>query len=407
MFNHGFESDRLGWQPRILRIITRLNIGGPAIHATLLARRLPERGYESLLAIGECESDEGDMSYLLGACDSVRRIPELSRSISPLRSLRAVFRLWKVIRAERPHIVHTHTAMAGAVGRVAALLAGVPVIVHTFHGNSLRHYFSPAANRVFVAIERLLARRTDAICVISPQQLHELCDELRIAARSRFRVVPLGLDLSQYLGLAAPEPSRRIRIGWFGRLVSIKNIGLLLETISMLKRCGCPAEFHIAGDGPDRTLLETALPCLGDSVVWYGWQHDILPILAKCDVVIQTSRNEGTPVALIQAMAAGRPFVSTAVGGVVDMTTGKARALTPEAAWFNNAVLVNPNAEAFRNVIVRIAQDPQCLVDMGEAARAFASRHYRGDELLSNLDIMYRELLETKLRQSHGVTVQA
>ena len=153
--------------PKIVRLITRLNIGGPAIHTILLTRELPALGYDPILAAGDFEDGEGDMSYLLDPADRFYRIPQLSRSVSPIRNLMALLRIWRLIRKERPAIVHTHTAMAGCLGRAAAIVAGVPIVIHTFHGNSLRHYFSPAKSAMFLAIERLLSRRTDAICVIS------------------------------------------------------------------------------------------------------------------------------------------------------------------------------------------------------------------------------------------------
>jgi glycosyltransferase involved in cell wall biosynthesis len=382
---------------RIVRIITRLNIGGPAIHTILLTRELPRLGYRSVLVAGDCEDGEGDMGYLLDAASPVHRIPDLSRSVSPVRNLRAFWKLWRMLRKERPSIAHTHTAMAGCLGRAAAILAGVPVIIHTFHGNSLRQYFSPAASAVFLAVERLLARRTDAICVISPQQLEELSSDLRVAPRSKFRVVPIGLDLTVCLELPLPAPSGTIRVGWFGRLVQVKNIGLLLDIVQKSER---RFEFHVAGNGPDRRFIEAALPGLASQLVWYGWQRDIIPILASCDLVIQTSRNEGTPVALIQGMAAGRPFLSTAVGGVVDMTVGEARTLTSGAAWFDNAVLVEPRPEAFASALAEFATSPERIPKMGQAARALASARYRQEALISNLDSLYRELLERKLQHA-------
>lgn len=384
----------------LVRIITRLGVGGPAIHAVLLTRELPALGYRAVLAAGECEEGEGDMSYLLDPADPVFRVSGLSRSVSAVRNLRALWRLWRLLRVERPLIVHTHTAMAGCLGRAAAILAGVPVIVHTFHGNSLRQYFSPAVSWVFLALERLLARRTDAICVIAPQQLEELSSRLHVAPRSRFRVVPLGVDLSACLELPLPEPAAAIRVGWFGRLVEIKNIGLLIDTVAAVENGGHRFEFHVAGDGPDRGRIEAALPRLAPRLVWHGWQRDITPLLAACDIVIQTSLNEGTPVALIQGMAAGRAFVSTAVGGVVDMTCGTPRRLTPGAAWFDNAVLAEPRPGAFGAVLHEFARCPRHIAEMGRSARAFASAHYRKETLISNLDSLYRELLARKLPDS-------
>jgi glycosyltransferase involved in cell wall biosynthesis len=382
---------------KLVRVITRLNIGGPAIHTVFLTRALAEAGYPTTLATGVCETADGDMSYLLAPNDSVSWIPEMSRSVSPLKNLRALLRLWRLMRAERPQIVHTHTAMAGSLGRTAAILARVPVIVHTFHGNSLRQYFSPVASAIFLAIERLLALGTDAICVISPQQLHELSSELRIAPARKFRLVPLGLDLTPCLDLSPPAPSEPIRVGWFGRLVDVKNIGLLLETVYSAKKSEHRFEFHVAGDGPDRHLIEEALPRLAPQLVWHGWKHDIVPVLAACDIVIQTSRNEGTPVALIQGMAAARPFLSTAAGGVVDMTSGKAVNLTGGATWFDNGVLVEPNAAAFVRALEQFARYPERITGMGQSARAFASAGYRQEALISNLDSLYRELLARKL----------
>ena len=303
------------------------------------------------------------------------------------------------MRVERPEIVHTHTAMAGCLGRAAAILAGVPIIIHTFHGNSLSHYFSPALSALFLAIERLLARRTDAICVISPQQLVELSSEMRIAPRSKFRVTPLGLDLVPCLQLPLPAPAGPIRVGWFGRLVDVKNIGLLLETAATVQNGDNRFEFHVAGDGPDRRLVEAVLPRLAPQLVWHGWKRDITPLLAACDLVVQTSRNEGTPVALIQGMAAGRPFLSTAVGGLVDMTCGESRSLTPGARWFDNGVLVEARPEAFARALHEFARYPERIAEMGQAARAFASARYRREALISNLDFLYQELLDSKLPQ--------
>ena len=388
--------------PKIIRLITRLNIGGPAIHTILLTRELAALGYDPILAAGDFEDGEGDMSYLLEPADRFYRIPQLSRSVSPIRNLIALLRIWRLIRKERPAIVHTHTAMAGCLGRAAAILAGVPIVIHTFHGNSLRHYFSPAKNAMFLAIERLLSRRTDAICVISPQQLDELASDLRVAPRSKFRVVPLGLNLSAYLQLPLAAPAGTLRVGWFGRLVDVKNIGLLLEIADTVGKGKRQVEFHIAGDGPDRSLVEAALPRLAPQLIWHGWQREIAPLLAACDVVVQTSRNEGTPVALIQGMAAGRPFLSTAVGGVVDMTCGPARSLTPGATWFDNGVLVEPQTAAFAQVLEEFGGFPDRVTEMGRSARAFASAHYSKDVLIANVDSLYQELLLRKLPHFTG-----
>lgn len=383
---------------KVVRIITRLNIGGPAIHTVLLTRELASLGYTTTLVSGTCEPADGDMSYLLEPGDPVAWIPEMSRSVNPWKNLRALFRLWRLLRAEKPAIVHTHTAMAGALGRTAAILAGVPVIVHTFHGNSLRDYFSPFVNTVFLQIERLLAKATDTICVVSEQQAGELSGEFRIAPRSRFRVVPLGLDLSAFTAMPPPVLDHGpLRVGWFGRMVPVKNIPLLVQVIESTLAQTDNVEFHVAGDGSERELLEQAARRLAPRLVWHGWQKDIAPIVEKCHVLLQTSRNEGTPVALIQGMAAARPFLSTAVGGVVDMVSGPKVRRFGGGDWYPNAVLASPEPASFAACLLELSQHPAQLVEIGQQARLFASNRYREEALVETLDSLYRDLLHKKL----------
>ena len=380
-----------------MRVITRLNIGGPAIHALLLTRELSALQYSTTLVAGHCEPEDGDMSYLVATGDPVRWIPALSRSVRPWHNLIALWQLWRLMRRERPAIVHTHTAMAGCLGRLAAVLSGAPVIVHTFHGNSLSQYFSRFSVGVFQRIEQLLARFTDVLCVVSPQQADELSGKFQIAPRAKFHVVPLGLELAPYFALDPPAHPGTLTVGWFGRLVPVKNVPLLIETIEHLLDRGEDIRFLIAGDGPDRDALQRLLPLSGGRVEWLGWQRDIAPVLARCHAVLQTSRNEGTPVALIQAMAAARPFVSTAVGGVVDMVCGETGARSQGARWYGNAVLAESNAGALAAALSALAQDRELPVRMGFAARAFAARHHRKEQLVANLDALYRELLQKKL----------
>lgn len=379
-------------------MVTRLNIGGPAIHTILLTRGLAALGYETVLVAGRCEADDGDMSYLLGEGDPAVHVEELSRSVSPLRNAMAVYRLARVILRERPGIVHTHTAMAGTVGRLAAVLCGVPVVVHTFHGNSLQGYFSPLVSRVFLTIERLLARVTDAICVVSEQQRQELSGKWRVAGASKFRVIPLGLDLSKFLELPGAGAPEILQVGWFGRLVPIKDAGLLRGVIEATVAQTKAVRFHVAGDGPDAPLMREVAARYPGHVTFYGWQQDLTPILSGCHVLVQTSRNEGTPVALIQGMAAGRPFVSTAVGGVVDMVCGEASEVTEGARWHRNGVLVNSEPGAFASALLAFQREPGRLQAMGRAAREFAAERYSAERLIADIDSLYRELLSRKKR---------
>ena len=377
-----------------MRVITRLNIGGPAIHTLLLTREMAALEYRTVLVAGSCEPEDGDMSYLLRADDSLIEVPELSRSVRPWRNLKALWRLWRLMRRERPAIVHTHTAMAGCLGRLAAVLSGAPIVIHTFHGNSLNEYFSRTQAAVFRRIEQLLARFTDALCVVSPQQATELSAKFHIAPAHKFHVVPLGLDLDDYFALRPPAGTGPLTVGWFGRMVPVKNIVLLAATIEHALERNQDTRFVIAGDGPDRSALDGVLARNGDRVEWLGWQKEILPTMARCDVVLQTSRNEGTPVALIQGMAGARPFVSTAVGGVVDMVTGSAARSSDGARWHANGVLVDSNAAALAGALTALAEDRALVSHMGRAGRSLADSRYRKERLVQDLDSLYRELLQ-------------
>jgi len=379
-----------------VRVITRLNIGGPAIHTLLLTREMAALQYRTVLVAGSCEPEDGDMRYLLQAADQVRWVPELSRSVRPWRNLKALWRLWRLLRRERPDIVHTHTAMAGCLGRLAAVLSGAPIVIHTFHGNSLNEYFSRIQAGVFRRIEQLLARFTDALCVVSPQQATELSAKFHVAPARKFHVVPLGLELDDYFALRPPAGTGPLTVGWFGRMVPVKNIGLLAATIEIALERSQDIRFVIAGDGPDRSALTGLLDRYGERVEWLGWQREILPAMARCDVLLQTSRNEGTPVALIQGMAAARPFVSTAVGGVVDMVSGSAERATGGARWYANGVLTDSNACTLADALEALAEDRTLLSRMGLAGRAIASRQYRKETLVGNVDALYRELLNKK-----------
>jgi len=382
--------------PKVVRVITRLNIGGPAIHTLLLTREMARLKYRTVLVAGSCEAEDGDMRYLLRPADSVQWVPELSRSVHPWRNLKALWRLWRLLRRERPTIVHTHTAMTGCLGRLAAVLSGAPIVIHTFHGNSLNEYFSRIQAGVFRRIEQLLARFTDALCVVSPQQATELSAKFHVAPAHKFHVVPLGLELDDYFALRPPVGTGPLTVGWFGRMVPVKNIPLLAATIETALEHSRDIRFVIAGDGPDSSALRGVLDRYGERVEWLGWQREILPAMARCDVLLQTSRNEGTPVALIQGMASARPFVSTAVGGVVDMISGGAECAGGGARWYANGVLTEASAGTLADALAALAEDRALLSRMGLAGRVLASRQYRKETLVGNIDALYRELLNKK-----------
>jgi glycosyltransferase involved in cell wall biosynthesis len=379
-----------------VRIITRMNAGGPAVHVCVLAEALEKRGYRNLLIAGVCEDRQGDLPANVPPELKMATVPSMSRSISPMRDLAALWSVYRLIRREKPSIVHTHTAKAGMVGRVAAALAGVPAIVHTFHGNSLRGYFSPLSAAVFRSIEWFLARITDRICVVSNQQLHEISEEFRVAGAEKIRVIPLGLDLEGEMRQPLPQLADDgiLRVGWIGRLVDIKNVPLLVATIEETFERRLPIQFLVAGDGPERNQIEAAVNRFGpERVHWGGWVHDICNFVGSCHLLIQTSKNEGTPVALIQGMAAGRTFVSTPAGGIVDLVSGAPLLRRSACQWYRNGVLAESNPIAIASALEHFLSSPSCLRTMGSAARQFAAERFQKERLAADIDLLYRELL--------------
>ncbi len=382
----------------VFLIVTRLCIGGPTFALVQLARDLRKQGCQVLLVSGVCEADEDSLDSILGPEDAICYIPELSRSISPIRNYRAFFHLYRLIRSHHPAIVHTHTALAGATGRAAAVLARTPVIVHTFHGNSLQRYFSPVKSFVFRCIERVLGHFTDAICVLSPQQRGELCDALRTIDPAKFHIMPLALDLSKFQELPEPnDDSGPLCIGWFGRFVPIKDIPLLAQVIETSLGRGINLEFHLVGAGSEAHAIDGVMREFPGQVHWHGWQKNVIPFLEKCHLVIMTSRSEGTPLALIQGMAAGRPFLSTPVGGVIDLVSGNPIREEHGARWFANAILADADPQVFATVLEEISHDRAKIRAMGRIAREFAKRFDQNENDADDTIRLYRQLLERKL----------
>jgi glycosyltransferase involved in cell wall biosynthesis len=387
-----------------MRIITRMNIGGPALHVLVLSEGLQRRGYSQVLVSGVCETSAGEVEMTFPERHRLVLTRALSRSISPARDIAAIWSMYWRMRRERPDIVHTHTAKAGIIGRLAAWLARVPLIVHTFHGNSLSGYFSPIASRVFQAVERLLAKVTDRICVVSNQQLDELSGRFKVGSPEQFRVVPLGIDLSSEMAQPLPRMDTEVlTVGWLGRLVEIKGVPLLIAIVDEGARRGIPIRFLVAGGGPDENLIRACVARHGEERIrWFGWQSDVAAFLASCHVVLQTSRNEGTPVSLIQGMAAGRPFISTSAGGVVNMVSGPVLREAGRCRWFSNGVLAPPDPVAFVEALDEMRSAEMCVMTMGAAARAFALKTYRAERLVDDIDRLYRELLAQRSLERQG-----
>jgi glycosyltransferase involved in cell wall biosynthesis len=386
---------------RVLRVIARLNMGGPALHVAYLTAGLAERGYETTLVAGRLAPGEDSMAFVAeGLGIDVERIDELHREISPFRDTLAIARLARLIRRVRPHILHTHTAKAGAVGRLAALLAGdarPPIVVHTFHGHVLRGYFDPMRTAGFRALERWLARSSTALVAVSPQVRDDLV-ALGIAPREQFAVVRLGIELEQRV--AADRDGRgesrrilgigpdRFAVGWIGRMTGVKRTQDVLRAFRRLRDQGVDACLCMIGDGPDRPAVERFAHELGimRDTLFLGYQEEVAQFYAAFDAMILPSINEGTPVSAIEALAAGRPVVATRVGGVPDVVREG-----------EDGFLVEPgDVDALADRLARLAGDPALRERLGAAGRARVIPRYSVERLVDDHDLLYRSLLEAR-----------
>jgi glycosyltransferase involved in cell wall biosynthesis len=379
---------------RVARVISRLNIGGPAIQAITLTKRLEPLGYETLLIRGSEAAREGSMEHLAEQL-GVRplRIARMGREPGP-QDAEALARLVRELRRFRPHIVHTHGAKAGTLGRLAAVVpgAGRPrATVHTFHGHSLTGYFPPRKASVFLRVEQLLARRTTRLIAVSEEVRADLV-RLGVAPAERFEVIRLGLDLSRF---AVDPPARRearermraaLRIPagarvvtLIARLVAIKRVDRFLAVAAELAHLG-DAWFVIAGDGElrDRLRATPLPPGLRERIVWAGFQRDVPALCFASDVVALTSDNEGTPVSLIEAQAAGVPVVSTRVGGAATVVASESGALVDAG-----------DVRGFARAVEALLKQPADT----EPARRRVLEMFSLERLVGDLDGLYRRLL--------------
>jgi glycosyltransferase involved in cell wall biosynthesis len=361
-----------------------------------LTAGLEKKGYWTRLVIGTEALHEGNLRDLAAergvACEAMA---SLGREIQPLSDFRAFVGLYRLMREFRPHVVHTHAAKAGLLGRLAARLARVPVVVHTYHGHVLRGYFGRLKTALFRRLEIVMGRLSDVLIAVSPGVKQDLVS-LGVASDARIRVVPLGLELQS---LAEPLPRGVLRravgasneapfIGMVGRLVPIKDVPTFLRAAVIVRRAVPQARFGLVGDGEERPLLQGECARLGmaEAVSFYGWRRDMDAVYGDLDVVVNSSRNEGTPVALIEALAAGKPVVATRVGGTADLLGDGTRGL-----------LVAPgDPEALAAAILETLGDPEAARRRARAGQAHVLQQHSVARLISDIDALYRELLAGK-----------
>jgi len=402
---------------KILRIIARLNVGGPARHVVWLTKEFESGEFQTILAAGTVPEGEEDMSYL--ALESGIKpvyIKQMSRELSP----KDVVSLWKIfglMRSEKPDIVHTHTAKAGTIGRAAAFLyrwltwktlIGKPrniKIVHTFHGHIFHSYYGRAKTSVFIFIEKALARfASDKIVVISDQQFSEIHKEVGIGRSGQFAVIPLGIDLDQFHEL---EKRRRlfrdetgvaedeILVSFVGRLTEIKNITLFIKAASLAKKNnGVKFKFAIVGDGHLRERLENEAKefGLGNDLFFAGNRKDAENIYAASDIIGLTSFNEGTPLSLIEAMASGRAVISSAVGGVIDLLGKSVETRGSFDICENGLSVASGNAEGFADGLIYLGKNEELREKLGNNSKKFVTKRYSKERLVNDLKNLYRLL---------------
>lgn len=399
---------------KIVRIIARLNVGGPAKHVVWLTSGLAD--YQTVLVAGTVPPGEGDMVYFAEQAGVVPHfIPQMSREIS-LNDVTTIWKLYRLFVREKPELIHTHTAKAGTVGRVAGFfyrwftpgsLVGRPrrcKFVHTYHGHIFHSYYGRWKTRAFIIIEKMLAALvTDRLIVVSEQQGTEICKEFGVGSPGQIIVIPLGLDLDVFNSSSQRRSKFRqelgvdektVLIGIVGRLTEIKNHRMFLEVVKRFRETDLLVRFVIIGDGSLRDSLENASRSLGlsDALIFAGERKDPEYFYPALDIVALTSHNEGTPLTLIEAMANERPVIATSVGGVVDLLGD-----VVEDGSFricNRGISVSPgDVDAFAAGLTQLVNYEELRKRLARRGFEFVQEKYPKERLLTDIRNLYEELL--------------
>jgi glycosyltransferase involved in cell wall biosynthesis len=390
--------------PRVLRIINRFNLGGPTYNAAYLTKYLPPE-FETLLVGGlKDESEESSMHILNQLNLKPIILDEMRREVNLFDDRLAYQKIKTIIKEFKPDIVHTHASKPGALGRLAAHELKVPVIVHTFHGHSFHSYFNPLKTAFYRKIERHLATKSNAIIALSEKQKSELVDEHKICEADKVVIVPLGFDLMRFQSEIESKRNifrkqyhladQDIAIGIIGRLVPIKNHDLFLRAIKILKyRSKNNIRAFVVGDGEEKQRLMDLCAYIDLSfsekpedratVTFTSWIKDIDYVNAGVDIVCLTSKNEGTPVSLIEAQAANKPIVSTKVGGIENIVVPGQTALLSET---NNHVTLANN-------LLRLVEDQKLRAEFGSDGWSFVKQKFHYERLVNDMSQLYTRLL--------------
>jgi glycosyltransferase involved in cell wall biosynthesis len=385
---------------KVLRIINRFNIGGPTYNATFLTRFIGDK-YETLLVGGMPEEGESDSLHILDNYGLKPILIEEMRRKPSLISDRAAYKKIKEIIIEfKPDIVHTHASKAGALGRKAAFSCGVPIVIHTFHGHVFHSYFGKLKTLLYKNIERNLAKKSTAIVAISEIQKQELAIEHKICDSKKIRVVNLGFDLDQFhqkaidcrkevrMGLGLTD---EIAIGIIGRLVPIKDHNFFLSVIEqVVQKTKRKFKVFIVGDGSERETINIRVNKLNETypelIKMCSWEKDIARFNAGLDIICLTSKNEGTPVSLIEAQAANIPVISTDVGGVQDiLKDGETGVIVPRG-----------DLNLYVNALVELINNEEKRKMMSQNGWNYVQEKFHYNTLVQNMDRLYSDLLKER-----------
>lgn len=398
---------------RVLTIHNRLHLGGPIFIIAYITKYLNSDLYETKLLLGPPLPDEVSADFFLQKENVVYTlVEEMTRKINPFNDLIAFWKIRKIIKEFKPDIVHTHTTKAGTLGRIAAWTCNVPITIHTFHGHVFHSYFSAPINLAIKLFEKTLATYTDKIVTISKEQRKDICNVYKITSPDKCPMIPLGLDLEKF---HQENPSRRIEfrnkykiqpgeitIGIIGRFAPIKNHLLLLQAIQLINQKS-PQTFNsvvlfLIGDGElknnfTRYLKENNIPSShlertfsSGGVIFTSWIKEVELALPGLDLVVLTSDNEGTPLSLIEAQAAGVAVLSTDVGGVKDVVKDK------ETGW----LVPKNDPDSLCNKLIEIIQEPTSLKNTGMKGREWVMQEFSIQRLIKDTEKLYNQLLIIK-----------
>ncbi|MBD3376697.1 glycosyltransferase [candidate division KSB1 bacterium] len=379
---------------KIIHVQSRICIGGPAVHTDILLAHMPHKKYTSLLIGGKVDSSESSkFEQFVEKGIDIRVLPFMKRDISILDDFMSIFHLYKIFKNENPKIVHTHTAKAGTIGRIAGKLAGVPVLIHTFHGHTFRGYFPDWKNKIFIHIEKCLTKMSSAIIAISSSQKYDLCQKYKIAPKEKVEIIPYGFELKKFQTIIKTDQLKTefglnkemTLAAAIGRLVPIKNYSMALRVIHKLKKQNNPIYLVIVGDGEERNKLESLTKELEieDHVFFYGWEQNIEKIYAGIDLMLLTSNNEGTPVTIIEAMASRVPVFATRAGGVVDMIQ----------SGENGYLCDLDDADAMAKHIIKYLNNRNNHRIMLERAFSYSTQTFSYRRMISDMDSFYQKLI--------------